>query len=361
MNHNATIIGAGPAGCVAAIILARGGWNVRLIEQHRFPRDKVCGECLSALGYNVLQRLGLADSFMQLSPVRLEGTIIHPSRGASVQIPLRQPMWGISRLRFDLWLMEHARNAGAQIPQPARCEHIDESAPAVTVRDLKTNRISEIPTAVILLADGKRALATNRPAPTRDLGIKAHFENIRASRDAIELFGVNGHYGGIAPIETGRWNVAFSVPRARVQAHRGDLDGLFDSVARDNMHLKQTIEGARRCTPWLASPLPRFAPSRSCGGNVIPIGNAAASIEPIGGEGIGLAMRSAELAARMLLTNRLDLDQLRRDYAKLWRMRSAGCRAAAVLVSHRSLANWTAPKLKHAPIFSRAMMMLMGK
>ena len=44
------VIGAGPAGSVAAALLARAGLDVILIEQHRFPRDKVCGECLSALG-----------------------------------------------------------------------------------------------------------------------------------------------------------------------------------------------------------------------------------------------------------------------------------------------------------------------
>ena len=54
------IIGAGPAGSIAAIILARAGIDVVLIEQHRFPRDKVCGECLSALGIDVLRRLRLS-------------------------------------------------------------------------------------------------------------------------------------------------------------------------------------------------------------------------------------------------------------------------------------------------------------
>ena len=43
-----TIIGAGPAGSVAAIALARLNWRVTLVEQHDFPRDKVCGECVSA-------------------------------------------------------------------------------------------------------------------------------------------------------------------------------------------------------------------------------------------------------------------------------------------------------------------------
>src|SRR5437763_11034461 len=93
------VIGGGPAGSIAAILLARAGWDVQLIEQHRFPRDKVCGECLSALGAEVIDRLGLIDSFQQLSPVRLTRAMIHSPQGNTLDVALPQPMWGISRLR----------------------------------------------------------------------------------------------------------------------------------------------------------------------------------------------------------------------------------------------------------------------
>src|SRR3954463_10172452 len=115
---DAVIIGAGPAGCIAAVMLAGGGWDVTLVEQHRFPRDKVCGECLSALGHQVLERLELADSFHQLSPVKLTRSLIHSTNGRTLEITLPQPMWGISRLKLDQWLLDQARNAGATILQP---------------------------------------------------------------------------------------------------------------------------------------------------------------------------------------------------------------------------------------------------
>src|SRR4051812_43678250 len=77
------IIGAGPAGCVAAIMLARGGWRVRVVEQHHYPRDKVCGECLSALGHDVLEHARLRRSFSKLSPVELTRTLVYSPAGAS--------------------------------------------------------------------------------------------------------------------------------------------------------------------------------------------------------------------------------------------------------------------------------------
>src|SRR5690349_16150089 len=73
----AIIIGAVPAGSFAAILLARGGWRVTLLEKHPFPRDKVCGECLSALGLSVLQRADLLTTLTPDSPVILKRANLH--------------------------------------------------------------------------------------------------------------------------------------------------------------------------------------------------------------------------------------------------------------------------------------------
>jgi 2-polyprenyl-6-methoxyphenol hydroxylase-like FAD-dependent oxidoreductase len=191
--------------------------------------------------------------------------------------------------------------------------------------------------------------------------VKAHFENIAGPRDAIELFGVDGHYGGVAPIEDGRWNVAFSVPRRRIRAARGDMDAMFEQIIRENGVLRKRFARAQRVSGWLASPLPRFAISRSWPTRVIPLGNAAAAIEPVGGEGMGLAMRSAELAAQMLITGGVDLNELRRAFRRIWRMRSVSCRATAKVVSNPALSRWIAPSLRRAKPITRAMMKLMGK
>src|SRR3954452_13866214 len=111
--RDATVIGAGPAGSAAALLLARQGWDVTLIEQHRFPRDKDCGECLSALGIDVLRRAGLVDRIALLEPVVLRRTVLHAPDGARVELPLPRPMWGVSRRALDSALLDGAREAGA--------------------------------------------------------------------------------------------------------------------------------------------------------------------------------------------------------------------------------------------------------
>ena len=93
--RDALIIGAGPAGSVAAILLAVG-WQVHLVEQHRFPRDKVCGECLSSTGFDVLSLLNLESAFLKIQPIPLNRTVLHAMDGECVSLELPQPMWGLS-------------------------------------------------------------------------------------------------------------------------------------------------------------------------------------------------------------------------------------------------------------------------
>lgn len=338
--RDVTIIGSGPAGSAAAILLARHGWPVTLIEQHRFPRDKVCGECISAMGIDALNRLGVIVNIRAAGAIDLLQTILHSGDGAFHATPLPRPMLGVSRHVLDQLLLDQARAAGAEIRQPARCEEVSASEDGVVshVRDLETNRISAVKSSFAIVADGKSAIPGPAPKLTGAIGIKTHFIGVDGPRDAIELFGCDGCYGGLAAIEGGRWNAAFSVPAARVRAHRGDIAAMFAEIVAENRSLARRLARAERVLPWLATPLPRFAVRKNWPPRVIPIGNAAAALEPIGGEGIGLALRSAELAAEALHRSHnawtVDVrNRLRREFMSLWRTRRAVCRAAAVVAS----------------------------
>ncbi|HSQ05819.1 MAG TPA: FAD-dependent oxidoreductase, partial [Burkholderiales bacterium] len=60
--YDALVIGGGPAGATATLLLAREGWSVAVVERERFPRHKVCGEFISAATWQLLRELGLADA-----------------------------------------------------------------------------------------------------------------------------------------------------------------------------------------------------------------------------------------------------------------------------------------------------------
>jgi 2-polyprenyl-6-methoxyphenol hydroxylase-like FAD-dependent oxidoreductase len=371
-RRDVVVIGGGPAGSVAALMLARRGWDVTLVEQHRFPRDKVCGECLSALGMEVLDCQGLGGRVRDAGAVPLIRCAAHSAGGRSLQLSLPRAMWGLSRLAFDAVLLDAAREAGVTVRQPARCEAVELNAEpngsgvCVRLRDLTTNAIQTLRPAHVIVADGKAALFVRSPAATGDFGIKSHFGNVDGPPGCIELFGTCGTYGGLAPIEGGRWNAAFSVPASMLRNCHGDLDHLFAHLTDGNPVLRARLSGSRRVGPWLAAPLPRFPVARAWPANVTPVGNAAAAIEPIGGEGMGLGIRSAEMAADALAgaaeaRRPFDAVELAQRYTSLWRTRRHACRAAGKLVSRPATAAAAFSIARASPLLTRSALRLIGK
>ena len=331
------VVGGGPAGSVAAALLARGSCDVTLCEAARFPRDKVCGECLSHLGWQTLHAHGLAAKLMTLQPVRLDTTTLCSLGGQRATLRLPQPMLGLTRAAMDLALLEAAREAGVTIRQPARVETVDMNT--ATIRS--ASQTERLTFDWLVLADGKGTLpgaASDRaPRPTGDLGLKAHFEWRPGDDASIGLYGLRGHYVGTASASDGErrvLNVAMNVSAAKIKAFGGDFDALLTACACENAAFGRLIDNRPRLTKWHASPLPRFAPRRATRWpvNVVPVGNAAAALEPVGGEGMGLAIASAELAAAAILHDR-PLTHLAAAYRKLWRTRRFACRTAAMGLS----------------------------
>lgn len=365
------VVGAGPAGSLAAVRLARAGWTVTLAEQHRFPRDKVCGECLSAVGIAVLQRAGLDETLRRLGPVELTRTMLVGPDGASATHDLGRPMWGLTRRAMDIALLAAAAEAGVRVLQPSRVEGVTDApvgrgSKRVRVRD-EANVVSTYEADVVVVADGKSALLGEKPRATPDLGIKAHLRGVRADRRAIHLFSMPGFYGGLAAVEGDRWNLALSVPAERVRAARGDLAGLWEGCVRGSPWLAEAMGQARREGDFLASPLARFAVRRDWPAGVIAVGNAAAALEPIGGEGMGLALRSTELATEAMLgapggdVRRTDVAALQAAYDRLWRVRRGACRGVAVAMSSPTVARVMVRASEHFSAATRGVLGLMGK
>jgi 2-polyprenyl-6-methoxyphenol hydroxylase-like FAD-dependent oxidoreductase len=175
-----------------------------------------------------------------------------------------------------------------------------------------------------------------------------------------------GGYAGLAAVNEGLWNAAWSVPAAAVRAAGGDIDRIFREACTASAMLKRRFRNARRVGDWLACPLPRYAMRRGWPNGVIPIGNAAAALEPVGGEGMGLAMRSGELAAEAIdmsarMGIRVKVRQLQREFSRLWRTRRSACRGAAVALAHPLLGPLVVGAAGRSPLAMRAGLALIGK
>jgi flavin-dependent dehydrogenase len=324
------VIGGGPAGSLTAVLLARAGMNVRLLERSAKPHDKVCGECLSGLGLEVLGRAGVLGKLDALSPVRLTRARLYPPGSSPVEVALPRHSYGISRLALDSMLLKVAAEAGAEITTSARCESIEPAhRPAVVWRDLITNTVRTEHPDLAILADGKGQLARRDIPPTGDLGIKTHFRGVAIPADAVCLFSGPGWYGGFAAVEGDRFNAAFSVRASRLREFGGDVVRVFQSLLSDNLSMADALGGAVQLSPWLTGPLARFAVEKIWPAGVLMVGNAAAAIEPIGGEGMGAALRSAELVADSAVQmDSLSIRRMNRVYAP----RRAMCRGLAEVI-----------------------------
>ena len=304
------IAGAGPAGSIAAIRLARAGARVLLVDRARFPRDKLCGDTLNPGALRLLDRAGLRAQVEAVSRP-LEGMLITGNGGVHVRGTYGRGLVAraLTRRVLDQLLVDAAIAAGAQFQDGVRVEGplLDESGGHATVRGAVLCRTGgaapriRVPAQVTIAADGRRstiafALGLARhPAAPRRWAVGAYFEGL-AGLDTVGEMHVRGpHYIGVSPIgEGGLANVCLVTP-----AREGFADpaGLLERHLAADPVLGPRAVGARRVTaPSILGPLAVDARAAGAPGLLLA-GDAAGFVDPMTGDGLRFAIRGAELAA----------------------------------------------------------------
>jgi geranylgeranyl reductase family protein len=306
------VVGGGPAGSAVAILLARAGLTVGLLEKSHFPREKPCGEYLSPGCLSILDRLGVRSALEALSPqpirgMRIEapgGTVltgVYPGNGTALH------GYSLPRYRFDALLFDAARKAGVECHEGWRVVNLIREGGSVTgvVADCG-GRSRSLDASVTIGADGRNSVVSRR------LGLFAWHSShrkvalLRRFQLPVDLGDVGRVYLGKAgycilnPQGRGVLNVGVVVDQQGLPLHAPwekvwwDLLGAYPRV-------REVLQGARPLNAIrVLGPLACRA-RRVAGDGFLLVGDAASYYDPMTGEGVYQALRGAELAAKTVV------------------------------------------------------------
>ena len=311
------VVGAGPAGSIAAMLLARQGHDVLLVDKAEFPRDKTCGDGLTPRAVATLQRLGL-EAQVAAHAHRITRAHLYAASGHVLRAdfdPLVHPLpprgYIIPRVHLDDVLRSAAIRAGASfVPRVHVVDVVREGGyvRGVVARVDGTTRI--IHARVVIVAIGAslhllRRLGIATDPPHDILAVRGYWEGVSDLDDGFEFHfaaDVAPGYGWVFPVNDGVANIGVGVYRLR----RGDARTAKDYLAKflsDYAPVRERLVHARALGPVKGYPIRTDFPQQPVFGHGwLVIGEAAGLVNPATGEGIDLAMESAEWAARTVHT-----------------------------------------------------------
>jgi geranylgeranyl reductase family protein len=311
------VVGAGPAGAACALWLARAGVDTVLVDQHDFPRDKVCGDGLIPDAHHALRRLGVHDEVMAAAQDSRHVACIGP-RGGRIDVPGTVAV--LPRRVLDDIVCRAAVRAGAKLHTPWRFEApLAEGDVVVGARLKQGELVREVRARWVVLATGavpqalQAADMCKRRTPS-GIALRGYVKNdaMVGKVKALEVVwhkSLSPGYGWIFPAPGGRFNIGVGIAHSH-PAREGEPVKMKDVNLRDvfkafcdhyeparELMRTGTLEGDLKGAPLRCS----LAGARYTRAGLIVTGEAAGSTYSFTGEGIGKAYETGLLAAETLL------------------------------------------------------------
>jgi flavin-dependent dehydrogenase len=308
-DPDVVVVGAGPAGAVAALVLARAGARVRLLDRARFPRDKLCGDSVNPGALAVLRRLGVSAPVEALG-LPVAGMRLTGPSGADVSARYPDGLLGRAILRRDLdrLLVDAAVGAGAVFEPGVKVERaiVESHAGRSLVRGVAIagpGAGRSLRARAVVAADGRRSsvafglgLARHPRAPRR-WAIGCYYVGVAGVGDFGEMHVRPGRYIGVAAVPGGLSNVCVVRPWRPGDRAFGDPRALVaGELARDPLLRERFADARLEVPPVVLGPL-AVEPAAPAPDGLLTAGDAAGFIDPMTGDGLRFAVRGGELAA----------------------------------------------------------------
>ena len=303
------MVGGGPAGTASAIFFKQAGHSVALVDEAQFPRDKVCGEGVSPEAWRLLEKMGAGAAVQALSPFPLRGMRLIAPDGTSFHGWYehgRTPGFAVRRERFDAALLDTARRAGVLVRERTRATALIRTRGRVEGVLLASDGAQpcEVRARLVVVADGRRSflartLGLLRPHRwLRKFAVRGYWSGVGGLGEHGEMHVGGGGYCGVAPLSSTEANLAFVLDASALREAAGDLEAFYRRTLERWPQLAPRVRGASLCGPPRAiGPLALEARRVSVPGALL-VGDAAGFYDPFTGEGVTLALRSAEMAAQ---------------------------------------------------------------
>jgi geranylgeranyl reductase family protein len=290
------IVGAGPAGSIAAMLLARAGVRVRLLDRATFPRDKLCGDTLNPGSLALLDEWGIGERIRSRAMTITGMTVTGPG-GETVAADYPAGLTGVSLTRrdMDVALVEAAVAAGASFDPGVMVVGPEVAGGRVTGVRTPAGRL---PARLVIAADGRAsrlasALRLSRFARwPRRWAYGAYFDCVDGLTTHGEMHIRGGGYIGVAPLPGGIANacVVRTNPRGS-QARVVEQALAADPLLRERFARARVISATT-----VLGPLAVDGSAAGCPGLLLA-GDAAGFVDPMTGDGLRFALSGGALAA----------------------------------------------------------------
>ena len=328
----ALIVGGGPAGAAVAITLAGAGVNPVLVERSTGERDVVCGGFLGWDAIAALKRLGLDVEALGARPIHRLRLVAGQK---ILERDLPRPAAGLSRRRLDSALLRIAEDKGAVV-------HRGRAVRALEGACARLDEDEEMLAETLFLATGKhelRGAARDTGRRSLSVGLRTSLEGTpslsKALAGTIELHFYDEGYAGLLLQEDGAVNLCLSLSRRRM-AEAGSHEAVIEGLARECPLLAERLE-ALSGNGWEAiAGVPYGWRARTSARGLYRVGDQAAVIASLAGDGIAIALTSGEAAARSYLAGGPDwADAFQAEFARRARRPLAIAEALRNAAEHR--------------------------